>query len=147
MIRGAAGPYRFLGWTHDSKIGGTQFTMVLFKNEKVIFRTQNLKPSELGNDTWGSVTLTNTGPVHLASPPDAAVKLPESRFSGYLIDMVSPATGEHWQFDIEFTQSVYWFPVGPAAQTGGYAANVTGGLVGGCQYKGLSSGNTQELKL
>ena len=146
-MRGIVGPYRFIGWKSLSGIEGTQFSMVLLQNEKVIFRTQSLAPTKSGKKrTWGSVTTTNTGPVHLRSPSNVAIKIPESTFSGYTLDMVSPATGEHWRFNIEFTQSVYWFQATPASRFGGFAANVTGGLVGGRQYSGLSSGNSQELE-
>ncbi|KAF7561607.1 hypothetical protein G7046_g2499 [Stylonectria norvegica] len=144
MMRGIVGPYRYIGWSHHSEIAGSQFSMVLLKGRKVIFRTSSLEPSD--SKPWASVTQTNNGSVHLASPPEAVEKLPESRFTGYVLDMVLPETGEHWRFHIEFTQTVYWFPASASAHIGGYAANVTGGLVGGCrQYSGVGSGNVQEL--
>jgi hypothetical protein len=117
--------------------------MVLLEGEKVVFRTQSLTPSN--KESWGTITKTYNGTVQLASSPDNTVKLPESTFSGYTIEMVSPLTGKHWKFAISFTQTVYWFRAGRSALIGGFTANAKGGLVGGCQYSGLSSGNIQEI--
>ncbi|KEY69962.1 hypothetical protein S7711_09682 [Stachybotrys chartarum IBT 7711] len=144
MMRGVVGPYRYIGWAHQSKIEGFQYSMVLLKEETVIFRTQRLQPFD--KEPWGTITQTNDSSIHLTSPPDANVRLPESTFTGYTIEMVSPETEEHWKFDIGFTQTVYWFQAGRSTLIGGYTANVTGGLVGGCQYSGLSSGNLQETR-
>lgn len=146
MMRGVVGPYRFIAWNHRSKLeGGSQFSMVLLKGEEVVFRTERLDSSS--SETWGSITQITSGPVHLASPADEDVKLPESTFTGYVIKMVSPRTGEQWEFEIDFTRTVYWFPASPPAYLGGFGAKVVGGLVGGCQYEGESSGNAQELIL
>jgi hypothetical protein len=145
MVRGVAGPYSFIGWKNKSKLGGNQFSLVLLKGRQVVFRTQNMEP--VGSEPYGSITQTNTSSVHLASPPGATVRLPESRFSGYVIDMASPKTQEHWRFSVDFTQSVYWFKSSVTAHIGGFAGNVTGGQVGKCQYSGLSSGNAQESVL
>ncbi|CAH0055619.1 unnamed protein product [Clonostachys solani] len=142
MMRGVVGPYRYIGWVHQSKINGTQYSMVLLEGEKVVFRTQSLTPSD--KESWGTITKTYNGTVHLASSPNDTVKLPESTFSGYTIEMVSPLTGKHWKFNVAFTQTVYWFRAGRSALIGGFTANAKGGLVGGCQYSGLSSGNAQE---
>lgn len=142
MIRGVVGPYRYIGWGHTSKIEGTQFSMVLFKDEDVIFRTTRTEPSD--TMTWATITQTNTGPVRLGPGPNAAVQIPSSTYTGYTLDMVSPATGEHWQFDVEFSTTAYWFPVATVARIGGFGATVKGGLVGGRQACGWSSGNIQE---
>lgn len=143
MMRGVVGPYRYIGWAHQSKIEGSQFSMALLENDKVIFRTDRTEPSD--SEPWASITQTASGPVHLASAPGDDVALPDSTFTGYAIEMVAPETGDRWKFDIDFTQTVYWFPAGKSALIGGYAANVTGGLVGGRMYEGLASGNAQEL--
>jgi hypothetical protein len=79
----------------------------------------------------GQSKLTNDGPVHLSSDPKLTLRSPESRFSGYVLHLISPGTGEHWRCAIEFTKSVYWFPVSKAGNIGGFIGNVTGGLVGG----------------
>lgn len=142
MMRGVVGPYRYIGWVHQSKFGGTQYSMVLLEGEKVVFRTQSLTPSN--KESWGTITKTYNGTVHLTSSPDDTVKLPQSTFTGYTIEMVSPLTGKHWKFAVEFTQTVYWFRAGRSALIGGFTANAKGGVAGGCQYSGLSSGNIQE---
>lgn len=143
MMRGVVGPYRYIGWAHESRIHGFQYSMTLIENEKVVFRTESLEPSD--SLPWGTVTKRYHGPVHLTSAPGDG--LPNSTFTGYTIDMNSPETGEHWKFDVDFAQTVYWFGVRESVFLGGYTANLTGGAVGGCQYLGLGSGNAQELIL
>jgi hypothetical protein len=138
MIRGEVGSYSYIGWLHNSKIGGTQFSMVLLKDNEVIFRTDRTKRS---TEPWATITQTNTGPVHLA---DSTGQIPESTYTGYTLDMVSAKTGKHWKFDVEFSATVYWFPVGDAARIGGFGATVKGGLVNEHQSRGWSSGNLQE---
>lgn len=142
MIRGVVGPYRYIGWVHHSAIEGSQFSMVLFQDEKIIFRTTNSQPSD--SNPWATLTRADTGPVHLASAPDDAATLPESTFTGYIVEIIAPKTGDHWRFDVNFTQTVYWFQAGQAALIGGYTAQVSGGLIGECTHKGVSSGNAQE---
>ena len=139
MLRGGVGPYSYVGWLHHSKIDGSQFSMVLLKDKRVVFRTDRTQPSS--TEPWSTITQTNTGPVHLA---DSTGQIPESTYTGYTLDMVSPKTGRHWRFDVAFSATVYWFPVGAAARIGGFGATVKGGQVGGHQSRGWSSGNLQE---
>ncbi|KAK3367880.1 hypothetical protein B0H63DRAFT_404526 [Podospora didyma] len=144
MIRATVGPFAFVAWRYKSQVDqNTYLSMVLFKNGQVIFRTSRLDDSD--GKTYGSVTLTNTGLVNLASAPDSRLQLPESRFTGYILDFVSPETRLHWRFAVDFTRTVYWFPASSALRIGGFVGNVTGGLVGGKLYTGLASGSAQEL--
>jgi len=142
MVRGVVGPYSFIGWKNKSKIEGTQFSLVLLKGNRVVFRTQSLIPS--ASAPFASIEQMDNGPLHLASPPSANVQLPESRFSGYAIHMVSPESNKEWRFNVNFTQTVYWFKASATAHIGGFVGNVKGGEVGKRQYAGLGSGNTQE---
>jgi hypothetical protein len=139
MIRVEVGPYSYIGWMHNSKIKGTQFSMVPLKDSEVIFRTDRTKRS---TEPWATITQTNTSLVHLADP---AGQIPESTYTGYTLNMVSPKTGKHWRFDVEFSATVYWFPVGDASRIGGFGATVKGGFVGEHQSSGWSSGNLQEI--
>lgn len=144
MIRAAVGPYAFIVWRYTSQVDqNTYLSMVLFKNRQVIFRTSRLDDSD--GETYGSVTLTNAGLVHLASAPDSRLQLPESRFTGYILDFVSPDTKLHWRFAVNFTRTVYWFPASSTLRIGGFVDSVTGGLVGGKPYTGLASGSAQEV--
>lgn len=143
MMRGVVGPYSYIGWMHHSNVEGSQFSMVLLRDDKVVFRTERSKP--FNSEPWASITQTADGPFRLTSGPGDEVSLPDSTFTGYALEMVAPESGDHWKFDMDFTQTVYWFPAGKSALIGGYAANVTGGLVGDSIYEGLGSGNLQEL--
>ncbi|KAK0725167.1 hypothetical protein B0H67DRAFT_569793 [Lasiosphaeris hirsuta] len=146
MMRAAVGPYAFIVWRYTSQVDrNTYFSVVLFKNRQVIFRTANLGASDPDGKTYGSVASTNTGPVHLSSAPGSRLPLPESRFTGYVLDFVSPETEQRWKFALDFTRTVYWFPASSALRIGGFVGNVTGGLVGGEQYTGLASGSAQEV--
>lgn len=91
MMRGVVGPYRYIGWMHQSKVTGSQFSMVLLKNEKVVFRTERSEPSN--SDPWASIIQTADGPFRLASGPDDEVTLPNSTFTGYTLEMVAPESG------------------------------------------------------
>ncbi len=64
--------------------------------------------------------------------------------TGYILRMNS-TSDDAWRFDIEFTRTVYWFVASGFYNIGGFVGNVSGGVVGGEQYIGLSSGNLQEL--
>ncbi|KAM0693795.1 hypothetical protein Q7P36_007052 [Cladosporium allicinum] len=139
MLRGGVGPYSYVGWLHHSKIDGSQFSMVLLKDKQIVFRTDRTQPSS--TEPWATITQTNIGPVHLA---DSTGQIPESTYTGYTLDMVSPKTGRHWRFDVEFSATVYWFPVGATARIAGFGATVKCGQVGGHQSNGWSSGNLQE---
>jgi hypothetical protein len=150
MVRGAVGPYAFIVWRYASQAdGNTYFSMVLFEDSRVVFRTSRLGASNAEAErSHGVVTHTDTGSVHLASAPGAGVQsLPESRFSGYVLDFVSPETKQRWRFAVDFTRTVYWFPASPTLRIGGFVGSVTGGLVGGEKYTGLASGSTQEVAI
>ncbi len=140
MARGSVGPYTFIAWSYISNIDQkTYFSMVLMKLGKVIFTTQ-VGGNETITKKSGVINSKTDGNVHLSSPGMA-----NSKSTGYIFEMVTPGTGERWKFEIDFTKSVYWFPASKTANIGGFVGNVSGGLVGGKQYVGLSSGNLQEL--
>jgi hypothetical protein len=154
MVRAAVGPYAFIVWRYTSQVDQhVYFSMVLFKGGQVVFRSSRLgaqsaqSAQSAQGKAYGSVTLSNTGRVHLASSPGSSLPLPESRFSGYILDFASPETKEHWRFAVDFTRTVYWFPASPTLRIGGFVGNVTGGLVGGEEYTGLASGSAQEVVL
>lgn len=148
MVRAKVGPYAFIVWRYTSQVdGNTYFSMVLFKDRQVIFRTSRFGASNVEGKTYGSVTLTDTGLVHLSSTPSSSRPLPDSRFSGYILDFTSPETRQHWRFAVDFTKTVYWFPASPKLSIGGFVGNVTGGFVGGEQFNGLASGSAQEAVL
>jgi len=148
MVRASVGPYAFIVWRYTSQVdGNSYFSMVLFKDRQVVFRTSRLGASNAEGKAYGSVTLTNTGPVHLASAPGSSLPLPESRFTGYILNFASPETKQHWRFAVDFTKTVYWFPASSKLSIGGFVGNVTGGLVGGKQFTGLASGSAQEVVL
>jgi len=97
------------------------------------------------SENYGIVELTKTGPIHLTSASSVKNPLPESRHTGYLIDLISPITCEHWQFNIEFSQTTFWFSASDTLNIGQFAGLVSGGLLGKKQYKGVASGSVQEL--
>ncbi|KEF51739.1 uncharacterized protein A1O9_12076 [Exophiala aquamarina CBS 119918] len=108
MVRGAVGPYNFIAWTYESRFDGqTYFSIVLMKGQDVIFRTQ--QPELAVTDTYGSIKHKMDGPVHLSSDPKSPLQLPESSFTGYILDLVSPTTKESWRFEVDFNKPVYWF--------------------------------------
>ncbi len=106
---------------------------------KVIFKTQ-IGGNETSAKRYGVISSKTDGIVNLFSPG-----MTNSRSTGYSFEMVTLGTGERWKFEIDFTKSVYWFPASKTASIGGSVGSVSGGLVGGKQYVGLSSGNLQEL--
>jgi len=138
MARAAIGPYTLVAWKHLSKADNeTYFSSVLMEGEKVVFRTQSQEVSKTSE--YGSFDWKTNGTVHLS-----ANGLPNSTFTGFVMDMVSPDSGKQWKFDIDLTKTVYWFKAGSAAVIGGFVAKIRGGEVGGEQYVGLASGNAQE---
>ncbi|KAI8711304.1 hypothetical protein NCS52_01506400 [Fusarium sp. LHS14.1] len=146
MARAIAGPYGLMLWNYTSAVDGRPyFSATLTKGPKVIFRTANQGPS--CSETYGTVTLTKNGPVHLSSAPGTKSPLPKSRHTGYLINLVSPKTNEHWRFALDFSQTTFWFPASETVTVGQFAGNVSGGLMGGNQYKGVASGSLQEVVL
>jgi hypothetical protein len=143
MFRAQVGPYTILSWTFESRIDGqTYFSSVIMEGKAVVFRTQTQQVSV--TEAYGSFELAYDGSVRLSSDPAAAQPLPESRHTGYVMEMVAPATGEHWKFQVDYTKSVYWFQAGSDAKTAGFTGTITGGLVGGAQYDGYVSGNAME---
>ncbi|KAF2108235.1 hypothetical protein BDV96DRAFT_587948 [Lophiotrema nucula] len=146
MGRAIVGPYGLMFWNYTSAVDGqSYFSATVTKGNKVIFRTSNQKASQ--SESYGTVQLTNTGPVHLASPPGSKDPLPESRHTGYLVDLMDPKTKEHWRFTIDFSQTTFWFPASETLRVGQYAGIASGGLVGKKTYKDLSTGSVQELVL
>ncbi|KAH6678756.1 hypothetical protein F5X68DRAFT_245144 [Plectosphaerella plurivora] len=146
MIRAQIGPYTLMSLTYESKIDGqTYFSAVIMEGMEVVFRTRTQQVST--TETYGSFDLAYNGTVRLSSDPALATPLPESRHTGYKLNWVSPATGEHWKFNIDYTKCVYWFPAGQDGRVAGFAGTVTGGLVGGEQYVGRVSGNAMEKNL
>lgn len=146
MGRAIVGLYGLMFWNYTSALDGqSYFSATVTKGNKVVFRTSNQKASQ--SESYGTVQLTNTGPVHLASPPESKDPLPESRHAGYLVDLKDPKTKEHWQFTIDFSQTTFWFPASEILRVGQYAGIASGGLVGKETYKGLSTGSVQELVL
>lgn len=146
MVRGDVGPYNFIAWTYESMVNRqTYFSIVLMKQKNVIFRTQQTQPLDTGTGTYGAITLKTDGPVHLSSDPKSSQQLTSSSFTGYILDLVSPSTQEHWRFEVDFTKTVYWFAATENANIGGFVGNATGGLIGIEQHAGLSSGSAQEL--
>ena len=115
------------------------------RDNEVIFRTANQEPS--GTETYGTVELTNNGPIRLSSAPGTVPLLPQSRHTGYLIDLVSPETGEHWRFRLDFSHTTFWFPASETLTVGQFAGNVSGGPVCGEQYTGIASDSVQEFVL
>jgi hypothetical protein len=138
MARAAVGPYTLIAWKYLSKVdNATYFSSVVMEGKEVVFRTQSQEMSSIRD--YGSFNWATNGTVHLS-----AEGLPNSTFTGFSLDMVSPQTGKHWKFDIDFTKTVYWFKAGSASVIGGFVGSIRGGEVGGKQYAGLASGNAQE---
>ncbi|KAF1948813.1 hypothetical protein CC80DRAFT_430775 [Byssothecium circinans] len=143
MIRAKVGPYTAMAWTFDSRVDGkTYFSGVVMEGKKVLFRTLTQEVSKTKN--YGSLSLRNNGAVRLSSDPSSAMPLPESRHTGYLLELVEPKTGKQWRFEADYTKCVYWFPAGLEARLGGFVGSVRGGLVGGPQHSGLISGTAME---
>ncbi|KAH7112793.1 hypothetical protein B0J11DRAFT_511561 [Dendryphion nanum] len=143
MFRAKVGPYTLMAWTFKSKIDGqTYFSGVLMQGMKVLFRTQTQQVSK--TESYGSLSLQSSGKVRLSSNPGSATPLPESRHTGYLLELVAPKTGKRWRFEVNYTKCVYWFPAGASARLGGFVGAIKGGLVGGPQYSGRASGTAME---
>lgn len=143
MVRAEVGPYTVMSWIFDSKIDGkTYFSSVLMMGKEVIFRT--LAQAASPATPYGSFTLRNTGSVRLSSNPGAATALPESRHTGYVLEMVAPSTRKRWKFEVDYTKCVYWFAAGNDGKLGGFVGAVKGGLIGGRQYTGRASGTAME---
>ncbi|KAK4149426.1 hypothetical protein C8A00DRAFT_18883 [Chaetomidium leptoderma] len=148
MGRAIVGPYGLMFWNYTSAVDGrSYFSATVTKGNQVIFRTANQEASCSNSKRYGTITLTNTGPVHLSSPPGSEKPLPESRHTGYLIDLMSPKTSEHWQFTIDFSQTTFWFRASETLHVGQFAGHASGGLVGKKKYKGVTTGSVQELVL
>ncbi|WQF82577.1 hypothetical protein CDEST_07591 [Colletotrichum destructivum] len=144
MARAVAGPYGLMLWNYTSGVDGRPyFSATLMKEGNVVFRTVvdggGSSPGA-GHGTSGTVSLTYGGPHHLTSPSGTP---PMSRHTGYVVDLVSQQ--RHWRFNIDFSQTVFWFPADKALTVGQYVGNVTGGLVGGRSYNGVTSGSLQEF--
>ncbi|KAL1858279.1 hypothetical protein Daus18300_010025 [Diaporthe australafricana] len=147
MARAIVGPYSLMLWNYASAVDGkSYFSATVTKGDKVLFRTSK-RESSCGTESYGSFKLTTTGPVHLSSPPGSKNPLLESRHTGYLIDLVSPQSDEHWRFNIDFSQTTFWFRASETLNVGQFAGITSGGLVGGKVYKGVSTGSVQELVL
>ncbi|KAH6879502.1 hypothetical protein B0T10DRAFT_582929 [Thelonectria olida] len=146
MVRAIVGPYGIMLWNYTSAVDGqSYFSATITEGNKVIFRTANQNAS--GSENWGTVKLSNTGPLHLSSAAGTQSPLPESRHTGYLIELVSPKTSQHWRFTIDFSQTTFWFPASESLTVGQFAGKVSGGLLGRKQYKGVASGSLQEFVL
>ncbi|KAK7432951.1 hypothetical protein QQZ08_000422 [Neonectria magnoliae] len=146
MARAIVGPYGLMLWNYTSAVDGqSYFSATVTKGNKVIFRTANQEAS--CSDSYGTMKLTSTGPIHLSSPLGSKDPLLESRHTGYLIDLMSPRTGEHWQFTIDFSQTTFWFRASETLNVGQFAGVALGGLVGKRKYKGVATGSVQELVL
>ncbi|KAH7362396.1 hypothetical protein B0T11DRAFT_305854 [Plectosphaerella cucumerina] len=144
MARAIVGPYGLMLWNYTSAVDGrSYFSAAVTKGDKVIFRTANQEAS--CSEDYGTFKLTNTGPVHLSSPAGSKDPLPDSRHTGYLIDLVSPKRGEHWRFAIDFSQTTFWFRASESLNVGQFAGKVSGGLMGQKEYKGVATGSVQEL--
>ncbi|CAM1507970.1 Fc.00g048180.m01.CDS01 [Cosmosporella sp. VM-42] len=146
MGRTIVGPYGLMFWNYTSAVDGqSYFSATLMKGKDVVFRTSNGQPS--CSETYGIVKLTKGGPVHLSSAPGAGSPLPKSRHTGYLIDLMSPKTGEHWRFALDFSQTTFWFAASESLNVGQFAGKVSGGLVNGKKFTGVASGSVQEYIL
>ncbi|KAG5794171.1 hypothetical protein H9Q69_006789 [Fusarium xylarioides] len=143
MGRIVAGPYGLMFWNYTSAVDGqSYFSATLMEGRDVIFRTSNGQPS--CSRTYGTIKLTNSGGVHLASAPGAISPLPKSRHTGYIIDLVSPKTGKHWRSALDFSQTTFWFPASETLNVGQFGGIVSGGLVRREDFKGVASGSVQE---
>jgi len=146
QIRAEVGLWTLMGWTYESRVveNTTCLSLIVMENGSVVARyTEN--QGERADGTYGSIALSNTGSVHLASAPGNKEPLPESRHSGYVVVLKEPRTGKEWRFEIEFTQTVYWFTASEIARIGQFVGTASGGLLGGTQFRGLTSGSLQEL--
>lgn len=143
MLRATAGPYTLMAWIYTSRVDGqTYFTSMIMKEKEVVFHTQEREAST--TSTFGSFDLAYGGPVHLTSDPSGS-PLPPSKHTGYVMEMVDPKAGQHWRFEIDYTQTVYLFPSSNTTRVGGFVGTLRGGLVGGPQYTGRASGNLQDM--
>ncbi|KAF5531276.1 hypothetical protein FPHYL_13951 [Fusarium phyllophilum] len=141
-----AGPYGLMFWNYTSAVDGqSSFSATLMKGRHVIFRTSNGQPS--CSRTHGTIKLTNSGGVHLASAPGAISPLPKSRHTGYIIDLISPKSGKHWRFALDFSQTTFWFPASETLNVGQFGGIVSGGLASREDFKGVASGSVQEYVL
>lgn len=146
MGRLIAGPYGLMFWNYTSAVDGqSYFSATLMKDGRVIFRTSNGLP--IRDQAYGTIKLTNSGGVHLTSAPGAISALPKSRHTGYIIDLMSPRTLEHWRFVLDFSQTTFWFPASANLTVGQFGGIVYGGLVNGKDFKGVASGSVQEYVL
>ncbi|KIL93658.1 hypothetical protein FAVG1_02218 [Fusarium avenaceum] len=146
MGRLIAGPYGLMFWNYTSALDGkSYFSATLMKDGDVIFRTSNGQPSR--GQAYGTIKLTNSGGVHLTSAPEAVSLLPKSRHTGYIVDLVSLQTREHWRFVLNFSQTTFWFPASGNLTVGQFGGIVSGGLVNGRNFRGVVSGSVQEYVL
>lgn len=146
MGRLIAGPYGLMFWNYTSAVDGQPyFSATLMKDGDVIFRTSNGHPSRA--KAYGTIKLTNSGGVHLTSASGAMSTLPKSRHTGYIIDLMSPKTREHWRFVLDFSQTTFWFPASSTLTVGQFGGVVSGGLVNRKDFKGVASGSVQEYVL
>lgn len=133
FIRAFAGPYTlsFCGVVSESMRGHKFRSVWLEKDGEKIFGTQSDSVSLL--DDYVVLSPTYSGDVKGDWQETA---------TGYVVDLVSPASGKHWKFKIEHTKLWWTAPTGPRGTgNSGFMAAFSGGEVDEEQFEawGLSS--------
>lgn len=137
-IRAVAGPYTLIVLRIISRvdIGRIYMSAYLFERGGSAFSSQNGRVS-LDKD-FVSFELSYHGAVR-GSFRDIN--------TGYIINLVSPAKGRHWRFELEHGRLSWDFPTGPVTGNTGFVDTVVGGEVGGKRYQGVGSTGQCQLKL
>lgn len=133
FIRAFAGPYTlsFCGIVSASEPGAKFRSVWLEKDGEKVFGTQSDSVSLLED----YVVLN---PLYSGDVKGDWQELS----TGYLVDLVSPATGKHWHFEIDHNKLWWTAPTGPRGTgNSGFMAKFSGGEVDGEQFEawGLSS--------
>ena len=131
-----AGPYTLIILRIISRIdvGRIYISAYLFERGESAFSSQNGRVSL--DEDFVSFKLSHHGAVR-------------GRFrdinTGYIVDLVSPAKGRHWRFELAHGRLFWDFPTGPVTGNTGFVDKVIGGEVGGRQYQGAGSSGQCQL--
>lgn len=135
-MRTVAGPFTLVLLRIISRVnpGRTYVSAYLFEEGRRVFASQNDNISL--EDDYVSFKLSHLGNVR-GDYKDTN--------TGYVVDLVAPAKGKHWRFELEH-QSIWWnHPTGPVTGNTGFIDKVTGGECGGERHEGAGSSGQCQL--
>lgn len=129
VVRSLAGPYALslLSFTSNIKKGREYPSVILFENGEKVFASQRTQESD--SEDYFAFTKTYGGPVTGAL---------RDKVSGYELELVSPSRVKHFTFLIEHKNVAFEYILGGGHGGSGFSGEVTGGLVGLEQYKGIA---------